>query len=139
MENIFEAAAITIVASSSLHPYESLFKVRASSHQEFELQGGTKAGGKVAVWRARRKISRGIHAKTGRCQDLNHLDTRAWGLQEKLLLTKIIAFTGAELQWTCRTSKTCECRAESSTQICCFHRLQWLRSPRIFWSILRPG
>jgi hypothetical protein len=110
MGDIFEAAAITIAASASPNPDYSLFGIRDPMCQEIELM--TEAHGDI-VFKARRKIVRGIHAKNGRSLDTDPLDLRAWGLQEKMLSTRVIAFTGAELQWTCRTLKACECHQNS--------------------------
>jgi len=111
MGQIYEGAAITIAASLSTDPHSSLFQKRDSTHEELELFSGLKGGLMDVVFKARRKITRGIHAKTGRSKDIDPLDTRAWGLQEKLLSRRLIAFTGAELQWTCRASKSCECHS----------------------------
>jgi hypothetical protein len=111
MGEIFGGAAITIAASSSPHPDHTLFETREPRYQEIELYNETKGGSADIVFKARRKIARGIHAKTGRIMDteMDPLEKRAWGLQEKMLSTRLIAFTGAELQWTCRTLKSCEC------------------------------
>jgi hypothetical protein len=38
------------------------------------------------------------------------LHTRSWALQERILATRIVHFTGQELVWECRTSSSCECR-----------------------------
>ena len=38
------------------------------------------------------------------------LHTRSWALQERILVTRIVHFTGQELVWECRTSSSCECR-----------------------------
>jgi len=109
MGQIYEGAAITIAASLSTDPHHSLYQKRNPIYEEIELFSELKGGPINVVFKARRKIARGIHAKTGRSKDIDPLDTRAWGLQEKMLSTRLIAFTGAELQWTCRTSKECEC------------------------------
>lgn len=110
MGQIFEFAAITIAASLSSSPYDSLFTKRNAKYEEFELYHDRNSTNDNVVFRARRKIVFGIHAKTGRSKDVDRLDTRAWGLQEKLLSNRLVAFTGAEIQWTCQTSKVCECR-----------------------------
>jgi hypothetical protein len=111
MGEIFEDAAIIIAASSSPDPYHTLFNTRSPCYQEIELFSEAEKGFFDVNFKARRKITRGFHAKIGRSTDINMdpLDGRAWGLQEKLLSTRLIAFTGAELQWTCRTLKRCEC------------------------------
>jgi hypothetical protein len=106
---IFEGATITIAASSSPNPYHSLFRARESMFEEVELYSEIGTDIRDVVFKARRKIDRGIHAKVGRTMDKDPLDTRAWGLQEKLLSTRLLAFTGAEMQWTCRTLRACEC------------------------------
>jgi hypothetical protein len=109
MGEIYEGAAITISASSSLNPYQTLFGKRDCMYEEIELFNEKKGKLHDVTFKARRKIDRGIHAKTGRSSHKDPLDTRAWGLQEKMLSRRLIAFTGAELQWTCRTSRFCEC------------------------------
>ena len=109
MGAIFEGASITIAASLSTDPYETLFQARDPINEEVELFSECKGDINDVIFKARRKIARGIHAKTGRSTEMDPLDTRAWGLQEKMLSTRLIAFTGAELQWTCRGSKACEC------------------------------
>jgi hypothetical protein len=109
MGEVFESAAITIAASSSLNPYHSLFEMRDCMYEEIELMNETRGGLFDVAFKARRKINRGIHAKTGRSTHKDPLETRAWGLQERMLSRRLIAFTGAELQWTCRTLRSCEC------------------------------
>ncbi|KAG9201944.1 hypothetical protein G6514_005139 [Epicoccum nigrum] len=113
MGQIFEFAAITIAASLSSSPFDSLFTKRDTKYEGFELYDDLKSTDDNVVFKARRKTVFGIHAKTGRSKDVDPLDTRAWGLQEKLLSSRLIAFTGAEIQWTCQTSKVCECRRKS--------------------------
>lgn len=113
MGQIFEFAAITIAASLSSSPFDSLFTKRDAKYEGFELYDDLKSTNDNVVFKARRKTVFGIHAKTGRSKDVDPLDTRAWGLQEKLLSSRLIAFTGAEIQWTCQTSKVCECRRKS--------------------------
>jgi hypothetical protein len=113
MGDIFQFAAITIAASSSPHPGISLFSSRSSRYDAVEFNSHTNEVHGKAIFKGRRKISYGMHAKTGRTLDIDPLDKRGWALQEKLLSTRLIAFTGAELQWTCRTLKACECRRKS--------------------------
>jgi hypothetical protein len=113
MGDIFQSAAITIAASSPDHPGISLFGMRKAQYEAVELYSDANERFKDVVFKARRKILCGIHAKTGRSLDSDPLDKRAWALQEKLLSTRLIAFTGAELQWTCRTLKACECQQRS--------------------------
>ncbi|KAH5741123.1 hypothetical protein HBI18_042470 [Parastagonospora nodorum] len=110
MCEIFEGAAITIAASASQNPAQTLFAKRHPKYQEIELYSDPK--GKLAdiEFKARRKINCGIHDKPGWSTETDPLDTRAWALQERLLATRLIAFTGAELQWVCKTLKACECR-----------------------------
>lgn len=109
MGDIFEGATITIAASYSSNPYQSLFGKRGEVYEEIDLCSESQGELADIAFKARRKIDRGIHDKTGRSMNTDPLDTRAWGLQEKKLSPRLIAFTGAELQWTCRSLKTCEC------------------------------
>ena len=41
-------------------------------------------------------------------------DMRAWTLQEKLMSTRLVSYSGDELQWFCKTLSTCECDAALS-------------------------
>jgi hypothetical protein len=120
MGEIFQSATITIAASSPSHPGVSLFDHRKSDYEQLELVSDAKKLLEDVVFKVRRKIGCGIHAKTGRSLDIDPLDTRAWALQEKLLSTRLIAFTGAELQWTCRTLKACECQQKSYPSLSLF-------------------
>jgi hypothetical protein len=113
MGDIFQSAAITIAASSLAHPGVSLFSMRKPHYEAVEFCSDTKGVFDGIVFKARKKIMSGIHAKTGRSLDIDPLDERAWALQEKLLSTRLIAFTGAELQWTCQRLKACECQQRS--------------------------
>lgn len=113
MGEVFEGATVTIAAASSFDPDSTLFSAREDEHEEVELFNSMIKKSAGVVFRARRKIDRGIHAKTGRTTNLDPLDKRAWGLQEKMLSPRLLTFTGAELQWTCRTLKTCECHVNS--------------------------
>jgi hypothetical protein len=110
MGDIFQFARITIAASSPPHPGVSLFDTRKLGYEAIELNSHTNGVLEDVVFKARRKILYGIHAKTGRSLEIDPLDKRAWALQEKLLSTRFVAFTGAEVQWTCRTLKACECK-----------------------------
>jgi hypothetical protein len=113
MGDIFEGSALTIAASASPDPGVSLFGARRDEYQAIELVSDVNEVFKDVVFKVRRKIARGIHSKTGRSLELDPLETRAWALQEKLLSTRLIAFTGGELQFSCRTSRSCECRQKS--------------------------
>jgi hypothetical protein len=114
MGEIFEAATLTIAASSSADPSRSLFVSRLPNYQEAELFSEPVEELRDVVFKARKKITHGIHAKTGWSLEVDPLETRAWALQERVLSTRLIAFTGAELQWKCRKVKACECRQNSS-------------------------
>jgi hypothetical protein len=113
MGDIFEASALTIAASASPDPGVSLFGARRDEYQAIELISDVNEVFEDVVFKVRRKIARGIHSKTGRSLEIDPLETRAWALQEKILSTRLIAFTGGELQFSCRTSKSCECRQKS--------------------------
>jgi hypothetical protein len=112
MGDIFQSARITIAASTPPHPGVSLFGHRKSGYEAVEFNSHIDGVFENVVFKARRKIVDGIHAKTGRSLNPDPLDKRAWALQEKLLSARHIAFTGAESQWTCQTLKACECRAK---------------------------
>jgi hypothetical protein len=80
MGQIYEDATITIVASLSPDPYQTFFTTREPSYQEVELFSEAEGELIDVVFKARKKITRGIHAKIGRSMDIDPLDTRAWAL-----------------------------------------------------------
>lgn len=121
MGDIFAAATITIAANSSPNPNHSLFASRQQIYNEIELSSGAVEGSLGVVYKARRKINKGIHAKTGILLEADPLEVRAWALQERILSTRLIAFTGAELQWKCQTLKTCQCRENPAPSQPLFH------------------
>ena len=86
-----------------------MFTERRLAPSEVELDEDTeRCSGNV--FKSRRRISLGIHGMTSRATDDNPLDLRAWALQERELATRLVSFTGAELQWSCRHLQTCGCR-----------------------------
>ncbi|OAL51481.1 hypothetical protein IQ07DRAFT_643562 [Pyrenochaeta sp. DS3sAY3a] len=109
---IFQGAALTIAASAAPDLSTSLFVSRTSSYQDIDLFHEGTGIWKNTIFKARRKISCGNHAKTGKMVNLDcdALDTRASALQERLLSRRLISFTGAEIQWKCRAVQACECR-----------------------------
>ncbi|KAH9870039.1 hypothetical protein J1614_006961 [Plenodomus biglobosus] len=43
------------------------------------------------------------------------LETRGWGLQERVLSSRILSYTANELQWICQSARYCECGKISQT------------------------
>lgn len=105
MAAIYENARLTIAASSSTNPTEHCLTERDSMYREIELAlNGEK-------FLARRKMPFGIHAKITTATIKDPMDYRAWVLQEGVLATRTIAYTGGELQWRCNTLRVCECKS----------------------------
>ena len=62
------------------------------------------------------------------------LDGRAWTLQERILSTRLINFSKTELQWTCKTKKSCEAaHTDSSYHNVVLQTVQESSSAYNFW------
>ncbi|KZL83337.1 hypothetical protein CI238_12546 [Colletotrichum incanum] len=113
MADIFEDATITIAASSSPDPTVSFLGLRPLSFRDIQLNHEFRDENQTVLFKARRRISLGMHAKSHQTTGVDPLDSRAWGLQEKELSTRLISFTGAEIQWKCQQQLLCECQNTS--------------------------
>jgi len=117
MGDVYRNAFVTIISASTMSCHESFL--------------GQKRDGSVALARVesqpntfirvRRIINRGYHL---RCHEvwtespIDPIDRRAWTLQERIMSSRSIIFTGAEVQWECHTTKACECQQETEESIC---------------------
>lgn len=106
---MFENASIVVAASSAPNPGHSIFFAKPATSEEtinllFE--------GVQSPYQARRMLQCGFHVKKA-SRHRDQLDDRGWALQEKELARRYIAYSGSELQWSCRTLRSCQCRAAS--------------------------
>jgi hypothetical protein len=114
MAQIFSNASIVLVASSSLDPRHSFL---TSYGGEFLSTTFRLEGRPSEAYTARRQIPLGIHAKAISPKFSDHIDLRAWTMQELELSTRAILFTRAEVQWRCNERRSCECRMLDQAQM----------------------
>ena len=106
MGDIYEGAQLVIAAGSSENCRESFL----SPNRSRPISLTHSDNGRSIEVRARRILSTGLHEDYETFYSRrDHLDRRAWPLQERLLATRLLVYTSAELQWQCRTTTTiCE-------------------------------
>lgn len=114
MAEIFSNASIVLVASSPLDPVHTFL---AEYEDEFRSTNFRLDGRPSESYLVRRQIPLGIHAKAVSPKFSDHIDLRAWTLQELELSTRAILFTRAEVQWRCKERHSCECRTSSQAKM----------------------
>ncbi|KAI1378917.1 heterokaryon incompatibility protein-domain-containing protein [Hypoxylon crocopeplum] len=108
MCSIYEQAYLTIVASSAGSADVSFvnhlwrppkFHYRIANEHDITLV-------------AREGCTNGHHYNpyTSNCPPPDPLITRGWTLQESVLSTRMISYSTCELQWQCKSTRTCECQ-----------------------------
>ncbi|EEU40003.1 uncharacterized protein NECHADRAFT_75851 [Fusarium vanettenii 77-13-4] len=114
MGDIYQNAFFTIVSASSHSCHEGFLN---SIRQDSVALARSGPGG--ACIKARKSVARGHHIRFSESygEEFDPIDSRAWTLQERVLSTRAVVFTGAEVQWQCRTCKTCECGLGSDETI----------------------
>ncbi|KAI1418475.1 HET-domain-containing protein [Hypoxylon sp. FL1857] len=115
MCSIYEQAYLTIAASSVSSAHMSFLnrlyaQLSASKYQAVDQNGDVLA--------ARTQCRNGHHykARSGPPPAKDPLDTRGWTLQESILPTRIIFYSSEELQWRCKSIRTCECEVPPSDE-----------------------
>jgi hypothetical protein len=111
MASLYEEAYLTIAASSSTGCDSFLRHKRDPLMTPISVDC-TSIGGQKTTVKARLVTRTGIHEGTQHVRD--PWDMRAWTLQEKLMSTRLVSYSGDELQWFCKTLSTCECGAALS-------------------------
>ncbi|KAK3348756.1 heterokaryon incompatibility protein-domain-containing protein [Lasiosphaeria hispida] len=111
MATVYRNAYLTLAAGTAAASDEG-FLSRQHHAAEFEEPYEVKwqdGNGQPTLLRAR--VIPGMHTHTDDLdeEDSMPLDTRAWTLQERMLSTRILAYTKHELRWTCLSGSTCEC------------------------------
>lgn len=105
MADVFQNASIVIAASSAPNPGTSFLRERAISAPAFIP---LKFCGSFEAFKARSLMTCGFHA--GRIPEHKDiLDHRGWTLQEKELACRWISYSTSEIQWKCKTLRSCEC------------------------------
>jgi hypothetical protein len=108
MASIYEQAYLTIAASSSTSCDKSFLDERGKSSVAvtyFENTGGS------TIVKARKVPTTGMHRHETE-QGTDPWEVRAWTLQEKLLSTRLISYSAEEIQWACKSLKTCESKQD---------------------------
>ncbi|CAM1510589.1 Fc.00g009240.m01.CDS01 [Cosmosporella sp. VM-42] len=111
MADVYGNAAVVIAASSSPSPPIPFLAERTKYFGETLLNMSAPLQDRYSsmTFKARRKASLGMHAKLPRTGPQDPLESRAWALQERELATRLVSFTGAEIQWRCNRMSSCEC------------------------------
>lgn len=110
MATIYEQAYLTIAASSSSSCGKSFLRKKSIYREETLIINCLDDSGRGTIVKARPMLRTGLHDWSGK--DRDPCDMRAWTLQEKLLSTRLVSYSGDEIQWSCKTLTTCQCEAE---------------------------
>ncbi|KAK3323356.1 heterokaryon incompatibility protein-domain-containing protein [Cercophora scortea] len=117
MGAVYQSAFLTIISASTSSCHDQfLTKTREGSQAIARIQNGAKE----ASIRVRRTPIGGHHLRWHEVYPrapIDPIDTRAWTIQERALSTRAIMFTGVEVQWECRESKSCECGLEAEETV----------------------
>ncbi|OTA93908.1 hypothetical protein M434DRAFT_395149 [Hypoxylon sp. CO27-5] len=114
MCSIYERAYLTIAASTA-HSANISFLNKDNLRPKPQYYA-TKTGLTLA---ARVQCANGHHYQPeyNRHQVVpDPISTRGWALQESLLSTRIIFYSAEELQWRCKTKRSCECQMPPSDE-----------------------
>ncbi|UPL01158.1 hypothetical protein LCI18_012092 [Fusarium solani-melongenae] len=114
MGDVYQNAFVTIISASTHSCHESFL----NNMRQRSVALARSGTGDVCI-KARRTATRGHHFRFNESygEEVDPIDGQAWTLQERVLSSRAIVFTGAEIQWQCRASKTCECGLPSEETI----------------------
>lgn len=116
MCSIYENAYLTIIASSSDAANVSFLK-HGARPMTFQYRVPDKPG---IILAARTECKNGHHfdssAGIGNPVVPDPTMSRGWTLQESILPTRAISYSTDELQWHCRSTRSCECRGKANDQ-----------------------
>ena len=117
MGQIYSNAKVVLSATRSANVNEGIFTPRSAIPLSEDIQA---VGNSM---RARRNLNHEIitscRTKSNKWWE-KHINTtfpllsRGWGFQERMLATRIVHFTPAELVWECQKFRKCECRVMES-------------------------
>ncbi|KAF8848679.1 HET-domain-containing protein [Acephala macrosclerotiorum] len=106
MAQIYENAYLVIAAGSSAHSGQSFLNTPNRSESQ-SIPVGQNSDSASAL--ARKIPATGMHETyEGYYSNPDPLDERAWTLQERILATRLVNYSSTELQWMCKTHRTCE-------------------------------
>lgn len=117
MADIYNNAYITIAALSAAASTDGFLACKRNPLQI--TRSWSEEHGVTTTLVAQEKIRTGLHASALRNDwgptmgtqegDFDPVQTRGWCFQEEILSRRYIAFSRQEMQWSCRSSSTCQC------------------------------
>jgi hypothetical protein len=123
MSEVYRNAAFVIAASSSSNPHESFLVYTEEYYNPINLDCVITDGDASMTFKARRKVTEGIHATFPKSGPQDPLTLRAWAFQERELATRCISFHKAEIQWQCHGLEICQCQEMLQAPTRCMSRL----------------
>ncbi len=112
MGRIYQNAKIVLSSTQSSHVNDSVFQPRSTTSlfEDIPAPGGMM----VARRNMNHEIITSCRTKSNKWWETNINKTfpvlsRGWCFQERLLATRIVHFTPAELVWECQKTRMCEC------------------------------
>ncbi|CZR66357.1 uncharacterized protein PAC_16258 [Phialocephala subalpina] len=131
MASIYEQAYVTVCAASSPACSEPFLFEREKSCLTIECLDDS---GQPTIVNARKLPRTGLHDWSGSIPDV--WDMRSWTMQEKILSTRLVSYSGEEIQWICKTVDACECKRgvpSNSTYLKSIFQLDGPRDAYLFW------
>jgi len=108
MSTVYHNAFVTISATASRSGEEGLF--RSYTEYEVELRSGRIKAATLIFCEKRSHMDEfSDPLSSARPSDKFPLNKRAWGLQERLLSTRVLHYTYSELAFECMRGYECEC------------------------------
>lgn len=142
MADVCSNAYITLAAFSAASATEGFLHLRRSPVR-FTRSWLTE-GGITTVLVAQQKIRTGLHASSLQNDwspimgtqdgDFDPVQKRGWCFQEEILSRRFLAFSRQEIQWSCRTESSCQCRFFDRNPRAIPHTQSLLDNPFRFWA-----
>ena len=108
MSWVYKNATVVIAAASIHNCHESFLEPHRNRRPESFVIKSAHPDQPVPV-RCRMVPTTGLHEDyQSFYSSRDPLDFRGWPLQERLLSTRLLVFSGTEVQWSCQTSQKCE-------------------------------
>lgn len=118
LADVYSNAYFTLAALSAATVTEGFLHLRRSPVQLTRTCSGESGVPTVLV--AQEKIRTGLHASSLQDDwnpvlgtqegDFDPVQKRGWCFQEELLSRRFVAYSRQEIQWSCRTETSCQCR-----------------------------
>ncbi|KAF8851777.1 HET-domain-containing protein [Acephala macrosclerotiorum] len=132
MASIYEQAYVTVCGASSPACDQPFLVKRDRSSLTVECLNDN---GQPTIVKARKLPRTGLHDWSGGLPDV--WDMRSWTMQEKILSTRLVSYSGEEIQWICKTMNACECErgvpSNSTRYLKSIFQLDNARDAYLFW------